>query len=143
MLVEKLYSTHQKELIRFAKAIARNEKEAEDLLQETFLRALGNSEKLSGLRDYQQRAWLYKVLRNILHDRRRRDRFETPFEDKFQPAIEANDIANLEMKEMLETLPPKFYDIVYKRYWHGITANKSLTVSIFLTLPFVTVFNRH
>ncbi|MBW7458569.1 hypothetical protein K0U00_31455, partial [Paenibacillus sepulcri] len=39
-MIEQLYTVHYAELNRFARSIAGNDKEAEDLLQETFVRAL-------------------------------------------------------------------------------------------------------
>jgi len=71
MLVENLYEKHSEELERFARSMASNEKEAEDLIQDTFLKALTHLHTLDKLSAPQQRAWLFKVLRNLRYDRYR------------------------------------------------------------------------
>ncbi|MCJ7840099.1 RNA polymerase sigma factor [Lederbergia sp. NSJ-179] len=105
MLVEALYEKHNEELARFARSIASNEKEAEDLVQDTFLKALTHLHSLSKLTDYQQRAWLFKVLRNLRFDRFRKQRFEVPMKEQDEPIIDSDDYTAVEMEELLQTLP--------------------------------------
>jgi RNA polymerase sigma-70 factor (ECF subfamily) len=136
MSIEELYNKHQQELKRFANALAHSEKEAEDLLQETFLRALGNSEKLLGLQHYEQRAWLYKVLRNIHRDRQRKKRFETTYDEAIEPSADVDRTQSIEMRELMDALPPKYYDLIYKRYWHGLNSRQ---IAELLEIPDSTV----
>ncbi len=124
MLIENLYRKHKQELLRFAIAISKNGKEAEDAVQETFLRAAANAVTLHTLPDFKQRAWLYKVLKNIVYDRRRRKRFEIPLEERHEPKIEFNVPSGMEMKELLECLPPQLFHVVYQRYWLGMTSKQ-------------------
>jgi RNA polymerase sigma-70 factor (ECF subfamily) len=124
MLVEDLYEKHSEELARFARSIASNEKEAEDLLQDTFLKALTHLHSLSSLSDYQQRAWLFKVLRNLRYDRFRKQRFEVPMKEQDEPEIDTDDYSAVEMEELLQTLPSDLRDVVYKRYWLGLTSKQ-------------------
>ncbi len=123
MLIEELYEKHKTELNRFANSIACNEKEAEDILQETFVRSLGNEEKLERLSSYQQRAWLYKVLRNVLYDMRRRGRREVPYQEKDEPQ-DSFDIEHIVIRELVAKLPPKFKEVVYQKYWLGLNSNQ-------------------
>ncbi|HEX7064881.1 MAG TPA: RNA polymerase sigma factor [Bacillales bacterium] len=124
MLVEDLYEKHNDELSRFARSIASNEKEAEDLLQETFLKALTHLHKLNGLPDTAQRAWLFKVLRNLRYDRFRKQRFEVPLKEQAEPEDELDAYTAVEMEELLEALPSNLRDVVYKRYWLGMTSKQ-------------------
>ncbi|TCP28842.1 RNA polymerase sigma-70 factor (ECF subfamily) [Scopulibacillus darangshiensis] len=124
MLVEDLYEKHNKELERFARSMASNEKEAEDLLQDTFLKALTHLHSLSRLTDYQQRAWLFKVLRNLRYDRFRKQRFEVPIREQDEPESEQDGYSVVEMEELLQILPSDLRDVVYKRYWLGLTSKQ-------------------
>ena len=124
MLVENLYENHSEELERFARSIARDEKEAEDLVQDTFLKALTHLHTLSSLSDPQQRAWLFKVLRNLRYDRYRKQRFERPMQDEDEPGINLDEFSEVEMKELLQTLPADLRDTVYKRYWLGLNSRQ-------------------
>lgn len=124
MLVENLYEKHHEELERFARSIAGNEKEAEDLVQDTFMKALTHLHTLNTLSDPQQRAWLFKVLRNLRYDRFRKQRFERPMQERDEPEIDPDDFSAVEMKDLLQSLPANLQDVVYKRYWLGLTSKQ-------------------
>jgi RNA polymerase sigma-70 factor (ECF subfamily) len=57
-------------LKRVARSVTRDASEAEDVVQETFLRALRHHNKLAELRD--TRTWLIRITWNLALDRRRR-----------------------------------------------------------------------
>ncbi|SDN67561.1 RNA polymerase sigma-70 factor, ECF subfamily [Paenibacillus sp. yr247] len=123
-MIEQLYKVHYAELNRFARSIAGNDKEAEDLLQETFARALAHSVTLERLAVYERRAWLYKVMRNILYDRRRRTKFETALPEGYDPWTDVDFLAGLKTEELLECLPPQLCEVVRQRYILGMTGKQ-------------------
>lgn len=65
-----LVQTHAATLFRVAHSLTRNRAEAEDVVQDTFLRVLQNRHKLPAVRDL--RPWLIRITWNIALDRRRR-----------------------------------------------------------------------
>lgn len=139
MLIEHLYNHHREELQRFARAMARNDKEAEDLLHETFLRAMSNAVTLGRLAEYKQRAWLYTVLRNILYDLRRRERFEVAWETEHEPVDDVDLDSGLVKEELLQHLPPKYRDLVFKRFFMGMTSKQ---IADLLGIPHATARSR-
>lgn len=74
-LVEE-YSTT---LYRVAYSVTRNAGEAEDVVQETFLRVLRHKEKLRDLRD--PRVWLVRIAWNLVLDRKRRSKTRPETQD--------------------------------------------------------------
>ena len=67
-------------LFRVAHSILRNQAEAEDVVQDTFLRVLEHEKKLPAIRDL--RVWLVRITWNLAIDRRRRirpDQLDEPF----------------------------------------------------------------
>jgi len=69
-LVERLFERHHLSLYRFLLRSTRHPEDAQDLTQEVFLRVLRgvNGYEARGL----ERAWLFRIARNLLTDRRRR-----------------------------------------------------------------------
>ncbi|MBI1809045.1 MAG: sigma-70 family RNA polymerase sigma factor [Gemmatimonadetes bacterium] len=67
------------DLLRFAKTLTRDHGDAEDLVQETYLRAFrGRSTFRAGS---STRQWLFTICRNVFLRQRERDRWQVPVED--------------------------------------------------------------
>ena len=65
-----LVSQYSGTLYRVAYSVLRNSADAEDAVQETFLRVLRHRETLGEVRD--QRVWLIRIVWNVVLDRKRR-----------------------------------------------------------------------
>ncbi len=72
-------------LYRFARTLTRSDHQAEDLAQETLVRAIEKAETFRG--DSSLRTWLHRILHNLAVDRARRDR-EVPV-DQVTDEVEA------------------------------------------------------
>lgn len=76
-LLQQLYLKYQKEIYLYLFSLCRNQEFAEDLMQETFLKALLS---LSD-RHTNMRAWLYMVARNLFFNARSREQRNIPLEE--------------------------------------------------------------
>jgi RNA polymerase sigma-70 factor, ECF subfamily len=125
--IEDLYDKYELPLLRYAKSLTSDNETAEDLIQDTFLRAMGNIQTLNELPEYQIKAWLFRVLKNCFIDKLRKNKFEivSEFLDYEQQHSFEDDIeSKILIHELLECLPEKSRDIVYKRYWLGMTSTE-------------------
>jgi RNA polymerase sigma-70 factor (ECF subfamily) len=69
------------DLLRFAKSLTRNGDEAQDLVQETFLRAYRSR---ATFQPGTTRQWLFTICRNVFLRSRERDKWTVPVEDDAQ-----------------------------------------------------------
>ncbi len=74
-----LVAEYSTALYRVAFSVTRNAAEAEDAVQETFLRVLKHQDRLGEIRDY--RVWLVRIVWNIVLDRKRRAKTRPENED--------------------------------------------------------------
>lgn len=81
---EALYKTYYPELLRYAAASCHDAEQAEDFVQDVFLKALQNTDVLASLGPHQRRAWLYRTLKNRMIDHFRRDTLES---DSSEPLL--------------------------------------------------------
>jgi RNA polymerase sigma-70 factor (ECF subfamily) len=104
-------------LYRVAYSITRNASEAEDAVQEAFLRVLRHQEKLAEIRDI--RIWLIRITWNLVLDRKRRTKVRPETEDiadlaRTLPAIQpsadetlASSQTCMRILSLMDTLPAK------------------------------------
>lgn len=133
--VSDLYEKLKDDLFRFARSIARHEQEANDLIQDAMIKSLKEPELLS-LPDYKQRAWFFRVMKNRLIDDRRKEQRFTAWEDDFDFSIREAGVSHLEITELLGHLPQDLSDLIFKRYWLGLSSQE---IGGLLGLPSSTV----
>ena len=76
---EDIYNEYFRDVFHFVLGLSRNAEVAEEITQETFVRAIKHIGKYDGVRDH--RAWLFTIARNAWYDycRRRRNIADVPF----------------------------------------------------------------
>jgi RNA polymerase sigma-70 factor (ECF subfamily) len=77
--IAQLVAEYSTALYRVAFSVTRNAAEAEDAVQETFLRVLRHESRLPEIRDY--RVWLVRIVWNIVLDKKRRAKTRPENED--------------------------------------------------------------
>jgi RNA polymerase sigma-70 factor (ECF subfamily) len=77
--IAQLVAEYSTALYRVAFSVTRNAAEAEDAVQEAFLRVLKHESRLGEIRDY--RVWLVRIVWNIVLDRKRRAKTRPEGED--------------------------------------------------------------
>lgn len=121
-----LYENLKADVYRYARSLVKNEFEAEDLVQDAFMKAM-NEPKLAGLPVHKQKSWFFRVIKNRMIDISRREkRFVSWEEDRDLDAATFFPVSssNIEMTEWLARLPPSQSDIVFKRYWLGMSSQE-------------------
>ncbi len=115
------YEKYWSWLVGFAERLTGERQAAEDIAQETFLRAMVNLGVLAPLDDRGRRAWLKKTARNIFIDQRRRARTadvevpERPFEEDFDRGAVLAEIGGL---------PDTERELFYLRYFAGFDSKE-------------------
>jgi RNA polymerase sigma-70 factor (ECF subfamily) len=123
---DELFRRHEPELGRFLVQIMSSRSLAEDILQETFLAAMGARTQLDQVRD--ARAWLYAIARNqaleALRSARREDaaleRLSIQSERSTPDPAEAVAVRDL----LLRHLGPDERSLLVLRYLHGFNADE-------------------
>lgn len=123
--MEELYTDFYSGLFRYCTSLARHRSAAEDLCQETFLRALTHMEELLDMRPEQKGAWLRRTARNLWIDWVRRGGRETfPGEEELELASFREDFTQGEVAQLLDRLPPEEGPLFRMRYFEGYNATE-------------------
>lgn len=138
MTVDDLYATYASSLSAHARQLTRDKDQADDLFQETFIRAMKHLGLLGSLSPHQRQAWLYRTMGNLLVDKARaRRREEMYLETCLQLAQEKpSNTAGWEsghddhtgvtatMLEIMRHVPEKHRDLVHMRFVLGLTSKE-------------------
>ena len=135
----------QEELLRFAYKLTANREEANDLLQETSLKALDNEEKY--IPDTNFKGWMYTIMRNIFINNYRKALRDQTYVDQTDNQFYLNQNIDIEgdstegsydLKEMRRIVNalPKEYRIPFSMYVSGF---KYRDIADKLGLPLGTV----
>lgn len=125
MNIEELYGNLWQELCAYCTRMTEgNTAAAEDIVQESFLRALQNAQLFEEMDRPHCRAWLYKAARNIFIDKARRAKTErermTALDTQEAQPDTAFDEAEAAM--LLLLLPPELRVLFKLRYIDGFTS---------------------
>ncbi len=139
-MVEQLYTEFHSRLLARCTAMCHDSAMAEDLVQETFLRALTHIGDLQDLSSEQRRAWLYKTAQRLYIDYIRKAARETdsdPVDLEITPFQE--DFSAPAVGQLVGRLPPEEQAIFILRHFEGYNATE---LGEIFSLPPATVRSR-
>ena len=120
-LIQQLYEALYQELIRYFTGRTGSSAAAEDIVQETFLRALAHTDQLETMTLPQCRAWLYRTAKNLSVDQYRR---QVPHPE-FSPDTGAEtDFSGVEVAQLIGRLSPQDQAIFSLRHISGYNATE-------------------
>lgn len=147
---EQLAIPHLGLVYRVARRLCRNEHEAEDLTQETFLKAHRSFDRFE-MREFGIRPWLLRILRNTFLNRQAKDRRVSRNSGQEtldqaaetlgggQPAALDYDRLDAEVKSAIDGLPEEFRDVLL--LWATMELSYQEIAGI-LEVPIGTVMSR-
>jgi RNA polymerase sigma-70 factor (ECF subfamily) len=143
-LIRSLYAEHGRSLLAYATRLIGDRAAAEDVVQETLLRAWKHADDLSEGRG-SVRGWLLTVARNIVTDRARaraaRPAEVADVEDR--PPVEADHsesvVNTMVMLEALDQVSPEHREVLVQLYYRGRSVTEAAKV---LGVPPGTVKSR-
>lgn len=123
-MIEQLYETYYQELVNWCSTMTQNRMSAEEFVQEAFLRALLHTELLEHLKPEQQRAWLYRTVKNLHIDRIRRVSYEVVTDTATDNRQSPEDNSLTEWYQILESLPGEEGVLFTMRYLEGYNSGE-------------------
>jgi RNA polymerase sigma-70 factor (ECF subfamily) len=126
LTVAELFEEYKDRLHRYAMGLTRDSNRANDLLQETFIRAMTHIELLNQLNPYQRRAWLYRVLKNRFIDQQRARQREQALLGQLVELVEveSHSFVDARLYGLFDLVPERYRDLLKKRYVLGMTSQE-------------------
>jgi RNA polymerase sigma-70 factor (ECF subfamily) len=134
-----------------ARYLTRDHHDAEDVVQEAFLRAMKHFAGFRGDDERGSRAWLLTIVRNTAYTRRQRHKAEvmaTEFDevqhsesiaDEHPEAALSRSAAKETLAKVLDTMPPEMREVIVLRELQGLSYDEMSEV---IGVPVGTVMSR-
>lgn len=138
-MIEQLYTAYYRELVIWCTTMTGDRSQAEDLVQEAFLRALKHEGHLSVLEEKQRRSWLYRTVKNLFIDKIRHASFETVTSEVMEESRDSvfeYSYDFLESEQLLQALPDEEQILFVMRYLQGYNSTE---LSRIFNLPAGTI----
>jgi RNA polymerase sigma factor (sigma-70 family) len=142
---------HLSAAYRLARYLTRSDADADDVVQEAFLRALKYFGGFRGQGASQSRAWLLAIVRNMAHTWQRRHRADastTEFDeivhseaigDEHPGSVLSRSDLRETLADVLDRLPPDFREVIVLREIEGLSYKE---ISEVVDVPVGTVMSR-
>lgn len=126
--IDDIYSAYNKELYIYAYSLCKNHYIAEELVSETFYRAILSINKCSGDIKY----WLFKVAKNVWYDGLRKEKTKSKYSFDGNNLKDSKDIVDtiiinekrLYIYRCILLLPQNYQEITVLFYYCGFTLNQ-------------------
>jgi RNA polymerase sigma-70 factor (ECF subfamily) len=140
-LVTQLFQDHAAQLRRYAQGLAHDYDQAEDLVQEAFIKATAHQEILGQLNGHQRRSWLYAVLKNSFIDHCRRFKRQQKLLQGLADMVSADAPSTVYAGEihLFERVPDRYRKLLIQRYVYGMTSDE---IAGELHIPAATIRSR-
>lgn len=120
-MIEQLYMDYYEQILRYLVSLSKNYALAEDITQETFLRAMANVNILEELETQKCRAWLYRTAKNIFIDKVRREKKEAEVEEE---GVFEEDFSIVMVEQLCNYLTDEEKAMFWLRYMEGYNATE-------------------
>jgi RNA polymerase sigma-70 factor (ECF subfamily) len=131
---------------RYARALCHDANQAEELVQETFRRALSSRRRPSPLILEAIRPWMFTILRNHWYNELRQRKHEADLDPDFEVAVSETPESILsrrflqsEVRDALDALPLVYREVIVLREMEGLSYQE---ISDLLGCPAGTVMSR-
>ena len=123
---EKIVTSLQNRIFTFALQIVRNEEDAEDIAQETFIKAYRNLRSFDGRARFS--TWIYTIARNTAVNHLRRRKQHEPIDELHEtlahPAAPANENDAQSIWNLARELKPKYHQLLWLHYADGFSMDE-------------------
>lgn len=115
-MIEELYNTYYKELLGWCIAMTQDPQQAEDLVQEAFLRAIHHTGLLNHLKEKQRVSWMYRTIKNLYIDKIRHTSFETIVEEIPESVAVLDEFTQIDYKQAILQLSEEEQRLLVMQY---------------------------
>lgn len=111
-----LFENYQQDFMRFALSLTHHREDAEDLVQQVYVKAMMHLELIQTMNPHQVKGWVMQSIKNAFIDQYRKNKRNCDFEKVPELGYDAHLEDQVIVKEMVDALPERLQAVVVLRY---------------------------
>ena len=123
-MIEELIDKQYQSVLGFCRTMTQNDAQAQDLAQETFLRAMQHETQLCTMEPKQQKSWLMRTAKHLFIDQFRKSARESLTDEISPIPVEDESFSCVDMETLLLCLPEQDRVLFVMRYLYGYRSNE-------------------
>ncbi len=124
VMIEELICRQYQNVLAFCRTLTQNDAQAQDLVQETFLRAVQHGVQLCTMEPKQQKSWLMRTAKHLFIDQIRKSARESLTDEISPVPVEDESFSRVDMETLLSCLPEQDRVLFVMRYLYGYRSNE-------------------
>ena len=122
--ITELYEQLNAELLSWCSVMTGDRYEAQELVQEGFLRAINHFETLESMDFFKKRAWMYQTIKHLFIDDLRKKKREDLFDDMPDIGDLRGEYTEAEWMQLINSLPKDEGKVFVLRYLEDFTSGQ-------------------
>jgi len=124
MKLYQIYEAYQSDLLKYAYSLSRQWEDAEDYVQQAYLKALEQYELFEQMHPMQIRGWFYTTIKRHFIDQYRKQKKVILQDETIEFPYDAFIESHLMTSDLLERLPESYRAVMYLRYIQGYNSTE-------------------
>lgn len=119
MHLYQIYEENRNDFVRYALSLTHHREDAEDLVQQVYVKAIMQSDLMMAMHPMQIKGWLFQSIKNLFIDQYRRNKRMGDYESVPEASYEAHIDDAIITRDLLDKLPENLRAVVALRYIEG------------------------
>ncbi|GKX30915.1 DNA-directed RNA polymerase subunit sigma [Vallitalea longa] len=123
-MIYQVYEKYNKDFVRYAKSLVKTKQDAQDIVQDAYVKGIEHEEIFENMNDYQIKGWFFRVIKNIFIDRIRKDRKIFFSDDERILTSQINMETDIYFYDMINILPEYLKTLIKLKYVDGLNSKE-------------------
>jgi RNA polymerase sigma-70 factor (ECF subfamily) len=119
-----IFHTYQRDFIRFSTSLTHQPDDAQDLVQQAYLKSLDHLELFDQMHPEQIKGWFFTTIKRLFIDNYRKQKHICSEPSKEVGTYDVDPLDALMIKDALELLPMHHRQLIVLRYLHGYSSQE-------------------
>lgn len=123
-MIYQVYEKYNKDFTRFARSLVNLKQDAQDLVQDAYVKAIEHEEMFTSMNEYEIKGWFFRVIKNNYIDKLRKDKKMFLSDNERILTNQTNMQTDIIFYEIINDLPEHLRTLLELKYVRGLNSKE-------------------